>query len=150
MSGFGFGCSNGWQLLIGNLDSGVVEKILSDLAEKDYADISGLKFQQKKFNPDEYVFDDAKSAPYYYMGFNVCQNSMSDIFGTSNPAFSSGPNGVNDLLDEEDGDNNDISSFSDEALRETLHDLGDYTFLQLGQMNRAELEEEYENQEVMP
>lgn len=147
MSGFGFGCSNGWQLLIGNLSSEEVEKILSDLAEKDYADISGLKFQQKKINSDEYVFDDAKSAPYYYMGFNVYQNGTPNIFGTN---FSSCPNGVNDLLDEEDGDSDDISSFSDEALRETLHELGDYTFLQLGQMNRAELEEEYEKQEVMP
>lgn len=150
MSGFDFQYDSGWKLLIGNLDSGVVEKILSDLAEKDYADISGLKFQQEKFNSDEYVFDDAKSAPYYYMGFNVYQNGTPNIFGMNNPAFSSCPNGVNDLLDEEDGDNDDISSFSDEALRETLHELGDYTFLQLGQMSRAELEEEYEKQEVMP
>lgn len=150
MSGFDFRLGGGWKLLVGNLDSAVVDKILSDLAEKDYADISGLKFQQEKFNPDEYVFDEGKSDPYYYMGFGVYQVGAQNVFSMNNPAFSVCPNVSNEPFDMEDDDNNDISSFSDEALRETLHELGDYTFLQLGQMSRAELEEEYEKQEVMP
>ena len=53
---------------------------------------------------------------------------------------------IYDDFDNENGD--DLSKFGDEQLREVLRELGDYTFLQLGQMTREELETEYNRLEV--
>lgn len=54
-----------------------------------------------------------------------------------------------DIYDDFDNENeDDLSKFDDEQLREVLRELGDYTFLQLGQMTREELETEYNRLEV--
>lgn len=42
----------------------------------------------------------------------------------------------------------DLSILSDEGLRLTIYGLGEYTFKELAEMSREELEEEYENLEV--
>lgn len=56
-----------------------------------------------------------------------------------------------DIYDDFDNENeDDLSKFDDEQLREVLRELGDYTFLQLGQMTREELETEYSRLEVEP
>ena len=54
-----------------------------------------------------------------------------------------------DIYDDFDNENeDDLSKFEDEQLREGLRELGDYTLLQLGQMTREELETEYNRLEV--
>lgn len=51
-------------------------------------------------------------------------------------------------VDFDNENEDDLSKFDDEQLREVLRELGDYTFLQLGQMTREELETEYNRLEV--
>ena len=53
-------------------------------------------------------------------------------------------------VDFDNENEDDLSKFDDEQLREVLRELGDYTFLQLGQMTREELETEYNRLEVEP
>ena len=53
-------------------------------------------------------------------------------------------------VDFDNENEDDLSKFDDEQLREVLRELGDYTFLQLGQMTREELETEYSRLEVEP
>lgn len=133
-----FGVPAGMKLFIGNLKSSEAERILSDLATKGYADISDLKYQKKKIVPEQQVFDNGKSGAYYcdtFCGFASDNRFGVDIFNTAE-------------YEDDDSDDSDISGLSDEMLRQTLYELGDYTFLELGQMTREELEEEYEKVEV--
>lgn len=131
------------KLLVGNLKSEVADRILADLTELGYADISDLGYQKEKLVVERYKFDNGASGAYCYTGYGIFQTSMPgcgavNVFETECP----------DEADEDEKE--DLSKFSDEGLREVLYELADYTFLQLGQMSREELENEYANQKGEP
>lgn len=125
---------------VGNLKPKVAEKILSDLARNGVADISGFPYQERKMHEKDYIFDNGESAAYcsYYYdpfeaGFVVPNSYKQKAMG---------------IYPKEECSGEDLSNLSDEELRKTIYDLGDYTFKELGAMSREELEEEYNNLEV--
>ena len=120
-------------IFVGNLGNAVLQEIVDSMAQTGYADLTKWAFQKEQAYPDKYAFDDGASAPY------ICGGTI----GMLNPFVSE------DIYDDFDNENeDDLSKFDDEQLREVLRELGDYTFLQLGQMTREELETEYNRLEV--
>lgn len=122
-------------IFVGNLGNAVLQETVDSMAQTGYADLTKWAFQKEQVYPNKYVFDDGASAPY------ICGGTI----GMLNPFVSEE---IYDDFDNENGD--DLSEFDDEQLREILRELGDYTFLQLGQMTREELETEYNRLEVEP
>lgn len=125
-------------IMVGNLSKECVDSILNKLLSEGYADLSTLEYQKKeRFNAIEYAFDKGESGAYWISAFGVFQNNFSqtgmamDIFATP----------------QVEDESEDLSHFSDEELRQTIYDLKDTTMLELGQMSREELEEEYERLE---
>ena len=122
-------------IFVGNLGNAVLQETVDSMAQTGYADLTKWAFQKEQAYPDKYAFDDGASAPY------ICGGTI----GMLNPFVSE------DIYDDFDNENeDDLSKFDDEQLREVLRELGDYTFLQLGQMTREELETEYSRLEVEP
>lgn len=150
---FGMGMGSDQNMLVGNLKAETAEQILTDLTEKGYADISVLSYQETKtFTvPEQYKLDNGVSGAYYYTGWGIFQTPGAvGAVGAFQPIVDD--ESEEDLSDEQDSvfNGNDISKLNDENLRAVLYDWGDYTFLQLGQMGREKLEEEYERLGVEP
>ena len=141
---FGMSMSSDENLLVGNLKPEVAEQILTEITEKGYADISGLTYQKDQFMPEQCKFDNGASDPYYYKGYGIFQSAIPGCGSTVNIFETECTDQADD--DEEE----DLSKFSDEELRGVLYELADYTFLQLGQMTREELEIEYAMQKGEP
>lgn len=120
-------------IFVGNLGNAVLQETVDYITQTGYADLTKWAFQKEQVYPNKYVFDDGVSAPY------ICGGTI----GMLNPFISE------DIYDDFDNENeDDLSKFDDEQLREVLRELGDYSFLQLGQMTREELETEYNRLEV--
>lgn len=123
-------CGMGNNIFIGNLKTEVAKGILDDLLKKEYADISGLKYQKEEFDSSRNVFDNGKSAAY----INGCFSFNHNFSGVDNCNYSYTPNDC-----EEAG----VDDLDDEELREYIYNTGGYTIKELGDMERAELEQRY-------
>lgn len=117
-------------ILVGNIKDGAVESLLNDLAEKDFADISKLPYQQERECIMDYKLDG--EYPYYAKITSIYDNTASIAYDTASHKNS---------LEE-------LAQFGDEELRKIIYDLTEFSMLELGQMSRAELEEAYDNIEI--
>ncbi len=141
-----FGDAN---IFIGNLQNEVLMEFVDTLTSTGVIDITKLEFQPKKQTlcmPEDFVFDYGKSSPYITSGCVGFNNQFNDF--TNVGAIQNTSGGVDATCDSDSGHKEDLSSFSDEDLRKILLELADYTFLELGQMSRDELESEYDRLEV--
>jgi hypothetical protein len=115
-------------LYIGNLKVEDVEGIMYDLKTNKVADVSGLTYQKVRFGKD-FIFDNGASIPYYIENYTIFpRNNFSPILDEDN------------VIEKDSA----IDKMTDEELRQTIYELGDYTMQQLGNMNRNALLDEYD------
>lgn len=84
-----FNISNDGNLLVGNLPTDTVKKIITNLAKDGFCDLSGFEYQPEIGISDKPVFDEGKSGPYFCrsnvaMMFAPRQNIEFPINGISN------------------------------------------------------------------
>lgn len=123
-------CGMGNNIFIGNLKTEVAKGILDDLLKKEYADISGLKYQKEEFDSSRNVFDNGKSAVY----INGCFSFNHNFSGIDNCNYSYTPS---------DCEEAELDDLDDEDLRAYIYNTGNYTIKELGDMERVELEMRY-------
>jgi hypothetical protein len=99
-----------------------------DLKTNKVADVSGLTYQKVRFGKD-FIFDNGASTPYYIENYTIFpRNNFSPILDEDN------------VIEKDSA----IDKMTDEELRQTIYELGDYTMQQLGNMNRNALLDEYD------
>jgi hypothetical protein len=113
-------------LYVGNLKAEDVKSIMNDLKVNGVADISGFTYQKARLGKD-FDLDNGKSNPYWAENCPVCLSGFRGV--DSSEIFHSDPA---------------LGKMTDEELRRTVYELGDYTMQQLGNMSREELLDEYD------
>lgn len=122
--------------LVANLKPSLAEEILRNLLSEGYYDFSTLDYQLKPTALGQYVYDTGASKPYYIEGMllNAYNPARSFDFPVSGVTCSVA--GVDDNLE-------NVSDMSDEELRATIYEEGDFSMKTLVDMDREELEAEY-------
>jgi hypothetical protein len=144
-------------IVIGNISAEFIDKVVNELLTDGYADVSKLDYQPEQIMPERFKFDAGVGQPYGYktnMLWGVAFNNALDGCLT-NPI--PGNSGLDPLEtdDTEDAyetnsadDYEDLSSFTDEELRRTLYDFGNFQMSELAAMTRDELVQTYNDIEV--